>query len=216
MHKNYLLALAAVVAFAAPAQAALQITGNWNDTSAIAADNDFIADLGALGLTRQITDYSVGVTDAPMKISVYRMGAESGFDNSVVIESVSFGENDESWSFGDLLISYTSALDGSLGSIEFFSNGTGVGEPLGAGKVAAFLPGRVFGQADGTFKYTKDSLFFGFNDGSPSDADYDDFVIRITSAAVPEPATWTMLIGGFGLVGVSMRRRRRELRATNA
>jgi hypothetical protein len=28
-------------------------------------------------------------------------------------------------------------------------------------------------------------------------------------AAVPEPATWAMMIGGFGLIGLSMRRRRR-------
>jgi hypothetical protein len=30
-----------------------------------------------------------------------------------------------------------------------------------------------------------------------------------TAAAVPEPATWAMFIGGYGLVGVGMRRRQR-------
>jgi hypothetical protein len=30
-------------------------------------------------------------------------------------------------------------------------------------------------------------------------------------AVVPEPATWMMMIGGFGLVGAALRRRRREL-----
>ncbi|MES2288717.1 MAG: PEPxxWA-CTERM sorting domain-containing protein [Pseudomonadota bacterium] len=29
------------------------------------------------------------------------------------------------------------------------------------------------------------------------------------TASIPEPATWAMMIGGFGLVGMSMRRRRR-------
>ena len=39
---------------------------------------------------------------------------------------------------------------------------------------------------------------------------FDDFAIDITpaAAAVPEPVTWALLIAGFGMVGVGMRRRR--------
>jgi hypothetical protein len=33
------------------------------------------------------------------------------------------------------------------------------------------------------------------------------------TAAVPEPATWLMMISGFGVLGMALRRRRRELRA---
>ncbi|GAO37909.1 hypothetical protein SCH01S_01_00720 [Sphingomonas changbaiensis NBRC 104936] len=33
-------------------------------------------------------------------------------------------------------------------------------------------------------------------------------------AAVPEPATWAMMLGGFGVMGLSMRRRKRVLRVT--
>lgn len=36
------------------------------------------------------------------------------------------------------------------------------------------------------------------------------------AAAVPEPATWAMMIGGFGLVGGAMRRRRHTTRVTFA
>jgi hypothetical protein len=35
----------------------------------------------------------------------------------------------------------------------------------------------------------------------------DDFVFTPTLAAVPEPATWAMMICGFGLIGGAMRRR---------
>lgn len=39
----------------------------------------------------------------------------------------------------------------------------------------------------------------------PSDVQVFDYTIRI--AAVPEPATWAMMIAGFGLVGTALRRR---------
>jgi hypothetical protein len=38
----------------------------------------------------------------------------------------------------------------------------------------------------------------------------DNFSININSAAVPEPATWAMMIGGFGFAGSAMRRLRRS------
>jgi hypothetical protein len=42
--------------------------------------------------------------------------------------------------------------------------------------------------------------------------EFDSFaateVITPGGGAVPEPATWAMLLAGFGLVGVSARRRR--------
>lgn len=36
--------------------------------------------------------------------------------------------------------------------------------------------------------------------------------ISAVTAAVPEPATWAMMIGGFGIVGASMRRRKVAVR----
>lgn len=40
--------------------------------------------------------------------------------------------------------------------------------------------------------------------------------IRGQLAAVPEPASWAMMIGGFGLVGSAMRYRRRRMKVTYA
>jgi len=37
--------------------------------------------------------------------------------------------------------------------------------------------------------------------------------VTITNAAVPEPATWAMMILGFGAVGMVLRRRRRPVLA---
>ena len=48
-------------------------------------------------------------------------------------------------------------------------------------------------------------------------SDFDDTGVRIfvegNAAAIPEPATWAMLIAGFGLVGGAMRRRARFVAA---
>lgn len=39
--------------------------------------------------------------------------------------------------------------------------------------------------------------------------DLDNFVLTDLTTAVPEPSTWTMMLAGFGLVGASVRARRR-------
>ncbi|WP_246350266.1 PEPxxWA-CTERM sorting domain-containing protein [Sphingobium boeckii] len=46
--------------------------------------------------------------------------------------------------------------------------------------------------------------------------DLKPFVAVQTLGAVPEPATWAMMIAGFGLTGVVMRRRRPERQAAHA
>ncbi len=59
----------------------------------------------------------------------------------------------------------------------------------------------------GTFMGVEDLLGGG-------DADYDDLKYVFTNLSrgvVPEPATWALLIAGFGLVGWSLRRRRAAL-----
>jgi len=40
---------------------------------------------------------------------------------------------------------------------------------------------------------------------------FDD--VSVSGAAVPEPATWALMIGGFGLMGATLRRRRAALAA---
>jgi PEP-CTERM motif len=50
------------------------------------------------------------------------------------------------------------------------------------------------------------SFSIGFNDGTGGLGNVQgNFTATITSAAVPEPATWAMLILGFGVIGGAMR-----------
>lgn len=44
----------------------------------------------------------------------------------------------------------------------------------------------------------------------------DNVVLDQVTGAVPEPATWAMMIGGFGLVGGAVRRRRQNMSAVTA
>jgi len=53
--------------------------------------------------------------------------------------------------------------------------------------------------------------YVGFEDlNGGGDRDYDDlaFIFTNVKSNVPEPAAWAMMLGGFGLVGSAMRRRR--------
>ena len=64
-----------------------------------------------------------------------------------------------------------------------------------------FGNGRGIGR--GSFSYVGGSFGLNFDSDSPRVG------LRITSAYVPEPATWAMLILGFGAIGAAMRSRRK-------
>jgi hypothetical protein len=50
--------------------------------------------------------------------------------------------------------------------------------------------------------------------GEANTAAYQVGTVRVPTAGVPEPATWAMMLGGFGLLGAASRRRSRAVRVT--
>jgi len=74
------------------------------------------------------------------------------------------------------------------------------------GVVPAYNPDHVYSFQLNTGVTTPVQLHFGVSDGNFSD-NGGSFELTVSQAAIPEPATWAMMIVGFGLVGAGMRRR---------
>lgn len=60
--------------------------------------------------------------------------------------------------------------------------------------------------------YTDGGLYtyvLGFNDGLRVDADYDDMVVGLNLAPIPEPETYALMLAGLGALGFIARRRKK-------
>lgn len=138
------------------------------------------------------------------------------------------------------LLSSNLFLDGRSGII-FNNQNTPVGTTVNLGSFAVgtelvfrietsdgniFRTGPAERNPDGLFhaavSTTDGETFVGFEDQlNGGDRDYDDLIFAFTNvaatpAAVPEPAAWGMMLGGFGVIGTGLRSRRRRTTVTYA
>lgn len=92
---------------------------------------------------------------------------------------------------------------------EFFRNF----DSVGTGSVLATRPGNfatIVGGVAGSGYVIANGIDWADSFGSGGPANGQVLLNSINGAnVVPEPASWAMLIGGFGIVGATMRRRRR-------
>ena len=100
------------------------------------------------------------------------------------------------------------------GTFTLYSGGATVGtygyRSTTSGQLASFAA--LFPPANGQISFDSFTNDFTITDlVAPANLQFSTFYYSLVSgsvAAVPEPATWAMMIAGFGLAGAAMRRRR--------
>ncbi|MDO6416354.1 PEPxxWA-CTERM sorting domain-containing protein [Sphingomonas sp. BIUV-7] len=121
----------------------------------------------------------------------------------------------ELYATGDLTISFT----GGVYAFGFYATdvsdfGSALSVTFNDGTAGSYQVTTTAAKPDGNllfFGLTSDTAITSVSLKGAKASDgfgYDDLTIG-APAAVPEPATWGMFIGGFGLVGGSLRRRQR-------
>jgi hypothetical protein len=137
------------------------------------------------------------------------------------------------WNAGEFATGYTSiklASGGTFTQVQFltgsaalFQNGGPLGYTVLNGNtvVASGTTGPIVELGQGPYKtfgfsgdtFTEVRLWNQADSGAPLDyLVLDDIVIGGAAAVVPEPSTWAMMLGGFGLAGAAARRSSRRSR----
>jgi hypothetical protein len=107
------------------------------------------------------------------------------------------------------VFSFTSLWGDFTGTVSnVVASGPASNRVLSAYALGTFTPLGIFsgfdpGLASLTFAFTQNNL----QDGEPG-AIGGSFTLSTPPSAIPEPASWAMLIAGFGLSGAALRRRR--------
>ena len=113
---------------------------------------------------------------------------------------------------------YWGSID-SYNTVEFFAGANGSGASLGAFKGDAIPSAPADGSQGNVLNNRR--VFFDFGGATAGSIKFSSSSIAfelddIATAAVPEPATWGLMIAGFGMVGVGARRRRATVTRVSA
>ena len=220
MFYKYLVAVGALVFGAIPAAAAT-ITVTHGASSDIPGTNAFQSELNSLGLFDYVTTGATMTLSGPALLTFHYMGAESSFvdhfsagGGSVTgTETGGHPPNPIDNNFFDgVLIGSALYSGGPILDFIFTSSNPNALEPvlIGSPGFGIFIPD-VSGPSLVPGTYTSSQIYFGYDDQIFRDDDnHDDFIVRVTVAPIPEPASWAMMIAGFALAGTALRRARRS------
>ncbi|OHB30868.1 MAG: hypothetical protein A2790_09370 [Phenylobacterium sp. RIFCSPHIGHO2_01_FULL_69_31] len=214
----YALAGAAAIAMAAgSANAAVTFIGYQADLNAgetLVTDFDGGATLGdlALGSDFSLTGTGVLFTGSTAKLSAAPALSPDSWDETQYLSI----QKNQSVTLDTPLLSSISFYIGSLDRFNSFTFSLADGtSQVVTGAILAALPGMDANGSQTSFT-TNGRLTFSFDSAitavTMASGNYSleigDIGAIFAGAAVPEPATWAMMILGFGGVGTLMRRRR--------
>ena len=220
MRKFTLPLIAAAVAFAAPASAAVTIvaasSGQGTLVHGIGVAQTALDVVGALGAGGpQIVHFTGDTTQTASTSDLLHL--QQGQGQADVTGAIINNNNAYALLSGNIFLSGGSAIDyiefgltsGATGTVDFIITGSD-------GTTNFF--NQVIGNGDTFFAFNTTGLSTITNVFYRADSTPGSFSllkqVRIDIAngrggAVPEPATWAMMLVGFGAAGYSLRRRRR-------
>ena len=211
-------ALAALLIFAAmPSHANIEIDPGTLTPGSSISGNDFQSDLDAGGFNWLAEGAELIVSSAGT-FTFYALGSESGFTNSFNVDgSGLFTESNEGWpgsltanEIGTYDVLAPTTLSGNV--FNFTSSGHGNTHGIGTDEFGIYFQGG--GGLDPILTGHLGIIFAYDDNGAGPDDNHDDLMIYALftpSTVVPEPATWMMMILGFGLVGTQLQRRKQVI-----
>lgn len=145
-----------------------------------------------------LTYYNINyLQDGPDSRIVNFSGDGMGVTGSVTTFATTFSL--AGYDFANATLSGQALADNSL---NIFLNGNQVG-----GTIAGFKSLTPFGANGSFFIAGVNTLSFTLSNVA-GPAAFQVAGLTVTAAAVPEPSSWVLLVAGFGMVGVSLRRRK--------
>jgi hypothetical protein len=208
-----LIGATALTVASAPANAAVTILFN-NPTGNLGDDHDYTSG----NLTVTASGYSDSFVDADL----YGKADPQADENGLGLADDPVGGNFEIWADKAFIQLDVSQLFGLADGIDFFMNSTTQGETWAVWGSNTDAAGQLFATLllTGTDEGIWHSLpGFGqyafYNFFSTAHVGGQDVLLGgIRIHETPEPATWAMMLLGFGAIGLSFRRRQRALAAT--
>lgn len=212
--RKFVLGMVGAAALAVSSTADASVIITFGGADPISGNNNFIGDLNGLGLTQYTTTGATLTLDEASLLTFEVLGSESGYNDTFTAGTLSVTEYTSLVNLfaTPYLLGAENFGAGSLAGILNFSSSQGVDATVGDDGFGIFL-------GDNAYSGMLSNVFYiGYDDQvTGQDDNHDDLILRVTvSPAIPEPATWAMMLLGFGAVGFAMRRRRAPVLAQAA